>query len=353
MSELVVLLPKKENALQVFSADCGLEPYLARVRKEIDAFVPDAATSKGRAEIASMAHKVARSKTALDDMGKELVAELKDVPKKVDAERKRMRDLLDQWKEEVRAPLTAWEQAEENRKAGHRAIVNWFGQSVESVQNSDASSVRETLKIVADKVIAPELEEFEAEAHRAKAKATEELAGLLAAKEKAEAEAAELTRLRAEAAAREQVEREEKMKAETAAKAKAEAEAKAESEARAVEVKAQAEREAAERRELELKLQAESAQREKAEAQARELQAKAEAEQKAIDAANQERARIESEAKAMAAEQARRETDKAHRGAVNQAALAALVDGGVTEEMAKKCIELIYKKMIPSVRIIY
>jgi hypothetical protein len=42
-----------------------------------------------------MAYKVARSKTALDDGGKKLVADLKQIPKKIDAERKRVRDPLD------------------------------------------------------------------------------------------------------------------------------------------------------------------------------------------------------------------------------------------------------------------
>jgi hypothetical protein len=50
---------------------------------------------QGREAIASMEYKVARSKTALDDGGKKLVADLKQIPKKIDAERKRVRDPLD------------------------------------------------------------------------------------------------------------------------------------------------------------------------------------------------------------------------------------------------------------------
>ncbi|HEN8483270.1 TPA: hypothetical protein U8165_005979, partial [Pseudomonas aeruginosa] len=113
----LVEVPAKETALQVYSAANGLDPFLAKIREEIDGFVPDVTTRKGREAIASIAYKVARSKTALDNVGKELVAELKEVPKKVDAERKRMRDLLDSWQAEVRQPLTDWEQREEMRKA--------------------------------------------------------------------------------------------------------------------------------------------------------------------------------------------------------------------------------------------
>ncbi len=108
----LAIVPPKETALQVFQQANGLDPYLQQIRAEIDSFVPDVSTKKGRDAIASIAHKVARSKTALDNVGKELVAELKEIPKKIDAERKRMRDTLDAWKDEVRAPLNEWEQAE-------------------------------------------------------------------------------------------------------------------------------------------------------------------------------------------------------------------------------------------------
>jgi len=84
-------------------------PFLAQIRAEIDAFVPDVSTKKGRDAIASMAYKVAKSKTALDGLGKELVAELKQIPALIDAERKRMRDTLDAWRDEVRKPVDDWE----------------------------------------------------------------------------------------------------------------------------------------------------------------------------------------------------------------------------------------------------
>ena len=78
MTTEITTLPTPETALQVFSAAAGLDPYLAKIKEELDAFVPDVTTKKGRDAIASIAHKVARSKTALDNIGKELVAELKE-----------------------------------------------------------------------------------------------------------------------------------------------------------------------------------------------------------------------------------------------------------------------------------
>ncbi len=349
----LIALPPKETALQVYSAPQGLDPYLAKIKEELDAFVPDVSTKKGRDAIASIAYKVAKGKTALDNIGKDLVAELKDVPKKIDAERKRMRDLLDQWKDEVRAPLTAWEEAEEARKAEHQACITriqFFGQGFDGV---DAATLKQRLEALEAIAIGEHLEEYEAEAHRAKAKTMDALAAALAAREKHEAEQAELAKLRAEAAAREQKDREERIAREAAERAQREAEAKAQVEREAA-IKREAEAAAAaERRELELKLAAERAEREKAEALQREQQAKADAERREAEAVAAEQRRVAAIAEAEAKEAKRREADKAHKTAINRAALDAFVAGGMTEECAKLAVTLIAKKAIPAVSISY
>lgn len=349
----IVLVPPPETALQVFTAPQGLDPYLAHIKQELDAFVPDVSTKKGRDAIASIAYKVAKSKTALDNIGKDLVAELKDVPKKIDAERKRMRDLLDQWKDEVRAPLTAWEEAEEARQARHKAGIEWFALRAKEHHDLDLQELRASLAEVDSKAVDQSWEEYEAEAHRAKAKALDALTAALAAREKYEAEQAELARHRAEAAAREQQEREARIAREAAERAQREAEAKAQAEREAA-IKREAEAAAAaERRELELKLAAERAEREKAEAIQREQQAKADAERREAEAVAAEQRRVAAIAEAEAREAKRREADKAHKTAINRAALDAFVAGGMTEECAKLAVTLIAKKAIPAVSISY
>lgn len=351
-TELIVL-PPKETALQVYSTPQGLEPYLAKIKEELDSFVPDVTTKKGRDAIASIAYKVAKGKTALDNIGKELVADLKDVPKKIDAERKRMRDLLDQWKDEVRAPLTAWEEAEAAREAKHKAGIEWFLLRASEHDSLDTAELRATLAAVDARAVDEAWEEFEAEAHRAKAKALDRLASALATREKQEAEQAELAKLRAEAAAREQKDREERIAREAAERAQREAEAKAQAEREAT-IKREADAQAAaERRELELKLQAERAEREKAEAIQREQQAKADAERQAAEAVAAEQRRVAAQAAADAKEAERRERDKAHKTAINRAALDAFVTGGMTEECAKLAVTLIAKKAIPAISISY
>lgn len=348
----LIALPPKETALQVYSAPQGLDPYLAKIKEELDAFVHDVSTKKGRDAIASIAYKVAKGKTALDNIGKELVAELKKQPGLVDAERKRMRDLLDQWKDEVRAPLTAWEEAEEARKTKHETGIQLIQQAA-ATHDFSASTLRLTLASMETLVIDGTWEEYEAEAHRAKAKTVEALQTALVAREKLEAEQAELAKLRAEAAAREQKEREERIAREAAERAQREAEAKAQAEREAA-IKREAEAAAAaERRELELKLQAERAEREKAEAIQREQQAKADAERREAEAVAAEQRRVAAIAEAETKEAKRREADKAHKIAINRAALDAFVQGGMTEECAKLAVTLIAKKAIPAVSITY
>ncbi|HFD3809471.1 TPA: hypothetical protein ACF3R6_006957, partial [Pseudomonas aeruginosa] len=208
-------MPAKETALQVYSAANGLDPFLAKIREEIDGFVPDVSTRKGRDAIASIAYKVARSKTALDNVGKELVAELKEVPKKIDAERKRMRDLLDSWQAEVRQPLTEWEQREEMRKAKHQAGIDQINLRLEC-RDLDSTELKANIEWLEGLSIGADWEEFETEAARTKDKALAALREALVARERYEAEQAELERLRAEAAAREQKEREERIAREAA-----------------------------------------------------------------------------------------------------------------------------------------
>ena len=356
-------LPPAETALDVYSKPGGLDPWLDKIRAEVTGQVPDLKTKKGRDAIASRAHKVGKAKVALDDIGKELVAKLKDVPKKIDAERKRMRDLLDALKEEVRAPLTAWEQAEDDRVQRHKdAIEGIVALVVDS--GEPAESIRAALAAVEAVAIGPEWEEFEPEAARTKDKALTNLRDRLAARVKYDAEQAELARLRADAAAREQKDREQRIAREAAEKAQREANERA-----------QAEREAAARREADALAAAETARlnaqlaeerRAAAEKQAeidrlaaaeRERLAAEQAERAQIQAAEDARqAEIKRQADAKAAEEAeaaRREADKAHRGKVNRAALDAFVAGGMTEDCAKQAVTLIAKGLIPNTRITY
>jgi DNA repair exonuclease SbcCD ATPase subunit len=350
-TELAVI--PKETALEAFSADRGLEPYLAKIRAEIDSFVPDISTKKGRDAIASIAFKVAKSKTYLDGVGKDLVAELKELPKKIDASRKEMRDTLDAWKEEVRKPLTDWELAEEARIKAHTDAIQSIKDQAAFIEGLSAADLSARAEFVQGIELGDRWEEFAAKAAEAKDAATIALAKAIEARKQYEAEQAELARLRAEAEARAQKEREEAIAREAAEQERIKAEKAAQAERDAVASREAEAKAAAERRELELRLAAEKAEREKLEAQQAAVRAEQEAQRRAEEAAQAERDKLAKEAAQAAADAAAREKDKAHKAVINNAAMAAFIAGGMTKECAKLAVTLIAKKSIPSVTIAY
>jgi len=95
----------------------GTEDLISRIEEEARSVLPDVSTPKGRKAVASNAAKVARSKTYIDGLGKDLVARLKRQSKLIDEERRRMRSRLNELKTEVRQPLTDFENREKDRVA--------------------------------------------------------------------------------------------------------------------------------------------------------------------------------------------------------------------------------------------
>lgn len=346
---LVVIEPT--TALDVFTESSKVDPILAQIKKIVAEFVPDITTAKGRAEIASIAHKVARSKTYLDGIGKELVDQYKDIPKKIDANRKRIRDELDALKDEVRKPLTEWEAAEKARAQGIKDRIEVIRQHAGMSEDSSMTSaaIARLEAIVIDESFA----EFATEAAQAKDKALTILRADLEHCLKREAEQAELARLRAEAAKREQEERDRKIAEAAAEKARRDAEEKAAREKAEVERKAKEEREAAERRELELKLAAERAERERLEAierAEREKQAAVEVERRKQEDA--ERARLAEEVREKA-EAERRAADLANREAIHRAIMDALTRHGIPNRYAADVVSLLATESIPFVTVEY
>lgn len=106
----------------VFTDPEALAPVLSYVADLARAHQPDLTTKKGREAIASVAYKVAQTKTYMDGLGKVLVDELKERPKKVDAGRKQAREFFDSLRDEVRKPLTDLEAEEARQVAAVEAI---------------------------------------------------------------------------------------------------------------------------------------------------------------------------------------------------------------------------------------
>lgn len=349
------------NPLQVFSND-GLDLIIAKIEAEVKSVVLDISTEEGRKQIASLAYKVARSKTALDTMGKGLTEEWKAKAGAVDAERKRMRDRLDAIRDEVRAPLTAWEDQEKARVAGHEAALAALPAPAEYGLRESAAEILK--RLTALETMPPrDWQEFTVRAGRAVAEEIDRTKILFAAAEKRETEAAEIARLRQEEADRRQREHEERLKVEAAAKAQADAEAKARLEAEAEAARVRAEREQAERerRHIQQERDEAEARAEKAEKDRIAAIAQAEADRKAAAeraerdriaaaerakreaeaAAQAERDRIATHQKAEAEAQEKREANKRHKAKIHREALAGLVAAGCAEDVGNVVIDAI------------
>lgn len=111
MNELVVI--QKHESMEIFTRRELITPLLLQIEHAATQETADTTTEKGRKAIASMAYRVAQSKTYIESYGKELAAELKELPKLVDANRKYARDFLDALKDTVRKPLDDWEKEQE------------------------------------------------------------------------------------------------------------------------------------------------------------------------------------------------------------------------------------------------
>ncbi|QLX06715.1 hypothetical protein HV201_20300 [Citrobacter freundii] len=329
VTDLVVI--EKSSAMAVFTNNDQLDPIIEKIEKEARSLVPDVSTKKGRDAIASMAHKVARSKTYIDNAGKDLVAELKALPKQIDESRRIVRERLDALKDEVRKPLTDWENAESARKDALQqrlADLRSLADVIDGVGNY-LPSVEIQQRIESAKAVALDesWQEAAAEAGVAKDAAIQQLEAALIVAKQREHEAAELERLRKEAEEKARLEREENIRREAAERARRDSEAKH-----------KAEIEAAARREAEEKARAEAAERQRIEAEERARREKEEAvaaERRRLEEA--EAARLAEEQR-KAEEEARRAADKEHRRTVNRRVYADLIAQGIPEEYAQKAV---------------
>ncbi|HEM8854028.1 TPA: hypothetical protein U2R09_000927 [Klebsiella variicola] len=323
MSEIMDLVViEKKNAMAVFTNNDQLDPLIEAIEKEARSLVPDVTTKKGRDAIASMAHKVARSKTYIDNAGKDLVAELKALPKQIDESRRVVRERLDALKDEVRRPLTEWEAEQERIKAEEAMLAL----HVEALAMNEEFDRQREARIESDHEMALLMNDaFDREQ----------------ADKAAEAE-------------RQRIAHEEEIKRLAAAAA-----------AREVEQRAQREREEAAHREAVLKAQAEQAERDriaaeqkaeadkKAAVEAERRKAQEEADRIRREAEQREQARL-AEEKRKADEQARREADVKHRKAVGTEIVKSLLaNTSLTREQAIEVLTAVKDGRIPHTGISY
>lgn len=347
-NELIVI--EEVKAIEVFT-DKGIRPLIDAIRQKALSEVPDMKTKKGRDRVKSLAFTVAKTKTALDGLGKELTEDWKKKAKVVDSSRKLMREELDAIKEEVRAPLTEYENREKLRV---EKLDNFYDNIIElsKVTNTEmdcpytVGELETNLAKLEAVVVDESLQERELDCIKAKARGIEKLTKTIEEIKQKEQQERELEELRQKQIEQERIEREKQIAEQAAEQARAEAArimVQQQQEAEAREAQAKYELEQAEERAKQAAIQAEQ--------QAKQAQERAEREkQAAIDA---EKARQIEEAERLNREAAEREANVKHKKAINNDAMQGFIDGGLSEADAKTAVTLIAKGLIKHTKISY
>lgn len=331
MSTTALVPVESMTGLQIFGSG-AIDPILERIEREAreEAARLDISTDASRKALASLAYKVARSKTYIDEQGKTLGEDLRGQLEKINNERKVSRERLDALKEEVRKPLTDWEQAEKTRVACHEEALNILRNLSMIPQPFGSADVLGATEKAENLYQQRDWQEFSKRATDTRAAVLFELGSMRLRAEQAEAEARETEQRRAEAAERAIREREA-----LAAKAATEAaERKAAEQARLA-------RDAAEREQKRVegeRVQAE-ARAKLAEAQriASERAAAKQAEEAAQNAERDKQAAIKAERDRIAAK-ARREAEEQERREAS-ARIRRRVLGEISEAIAKLGID--------------
>lgn len=341
---------EKLNPLEIF-APGGIDNILDAIKKEANNQVADISTANGRAEIKSLAYKIAQTRSAIDKSGKELADKLNAQLKPINVERRKSKEALELLQAKIRKPLTDYEDKEKNRVAELENRLSVFeSQGIEYHTSEEIIKIHRDIEAIP---IDASWEEFQLRATDAKTNILAKLDALITNKKRFEDEVAELERLRKEEEARKQKERDERIAEEAR-------QAEEERQKLAIE-QAEKEKEEAAQRLIEQELQAEQAKKdsieqakkEKAEALKREESLKEQAKKEKEEAVQAEKNRVQAaKEKAEKAEKARA-ADVEHRRAINNEIIKALALEGLSESDGKVIIKAIVKGHIPNTKITY
>jgi hypothetical protein len=345
------------TAVEIFRPG-AIDPLLSAIKDEVrqQASKLDISTEPNRKAIASLAFKVAKSKTFIDGQRKNLVADEKKRLASIDAEGRRIWNELEALQLEVRKPLTDWEEADKERIAAHEShITETLNGGSYSLQNWQSLPI-EVMQDRLNEILALgqwNWEEFRSRGELAVKTASAQIQEAIAKREKHEAEQAELARLRAEAAERDRKEREERIAREAREAAEREAQKRAEDAAK----KAEAERLRVERerQQAEDRAQAAEAARIASEqrAEAARVAAAKKAEADKLAAIEAERLRVAEEAQQAQREAEARERNKAHKAKTNRESRDGLIAAGISSEVAEMVVDAIAKGLVPNITIHY
>ena len=240
LDDYSVIVVDQERLQAFFSDGKNLDKAYGRIEKLAKGLVADVATKEGVSQIKSCSRQIASAKTKIDNLGKQVVAELKKLPGVIDENRRNFREKMEALQAEIRRPVTEIEEREaeiDRIKTVHQQLID-----------ADSATIKQNIESV--KAIPLTAEKWKESLEKATKAVTGEINALetmLKAAEKRESEARELEELRKKQEEAERIIREQKIREDAERKAREEAEARAAAEkARLEREKEEAERKAAE-----------------------------------------------------------------------------------------------------------
>ena len=323
ITSLIVL--DEDNALTFFTSP--QKPYMALLEK-IDKIVAgsnfDVETPKGRKSIKSLAYRVARAKSIIDDAGSAEKKRQGKVVAMIDEARRNIKSHLESLQENVRAPLDKWEADAKERIDKHTRNLAELNALAQLTNTETAEQILAKIASATQFSTGPEREEFEEEFKISKDNVLSILGASHAARVKYEEEQKELEELRAIKA---------KFEAEKAAAEKAEAE------------KVAAEREKVLKEEAEkARMEAQAKQDELRAAEA--IAAKQAEELKALRAKETYNQNLKKEEEALA-------KNRKHRAAIHNLIVTDLIAIGCDEKLAKAIVSAAAKGDIKHLAVTY
>ncbi len=369
--DIALAVVTKEQALVAFTDADAFDKLYRKVEEQVSDHKPDLTTPHGRKEIAALAFRVVKTKTALVAMADELTADARKTVSAVVSARQKMEQQLNDLRDKTREPLTKWELAEKAREetvnAGISELRKWAVVLADWTSDQIQGEINALTEFEIDQrvfgdhyTIAINLRDsaFAAlEAGKARALVAEE-------------NARELDRLRTEAAERQRIQDEADAKAEAAAAEKEvaaaeekriadeQAKVEADRQARDLEI-AEAARQEVERKALDAAETERATHRAALEEQERQRKA---AEDEAAKLRRKEDLRLATEAEAQRHADARAK-DRAHKTAVMTVTKLAIIgvaengnsdlEPGRIENIAIQIVRAIVAGEIPSVTLAF
>lgn len=339
MSTALTTLPEKSDIPALFSKDGAIMAIVAKIEKETLAVVPDLKTAKGRKAQLSLAAKVSRSKTLIDDVGKDLNEDRNRLNKEVNAVRIEVKDALDELRDKLKKPVLDWENDEADRVRKHQVQLAVFDDDTLTAMSTSDEIQSQLAQIEATK-IDDTWEEFEDEAVEAKEHALKKYKADFDVAKSREDNEAELEKLRAESSKRDEEDRQRKAK-EQADQEERDRKAKQE------EIESRQAKESLER-EAKAKLGAEEkAARDKKDAEERHQRELQEAKDREEQAAQRERDRLADDRRAEESKAAQRRQNAEIRSKAVDTIMAAM--NNVEPRTVKGMVEAMIDGKIPMV----